>query len=69
MLVPKESGILVLLYFLPPKICFWRRRLEVRRSYLKEGFLACSSKALEIKWSGVCHEASLHWSFYLLKLG
>lgn len=61
MLVPKESGILVLLYFPPSKICFWRRRLEVRRSYLREGFLACSSKALEIKWS-------VPWSLTSLEL-
>lgn len=69
MLVARGRGDLVVLYFLPWKICFWRRRSEMQSSNLREGFLACSSEGLEIEWSGVCHEASLHWSFYLLKLG
>lgn len=66
MLVARGRGDLVLLYFLPWKICFCRRRSEMQSSNLREGILARSS---EIEWSGVCHEASLHWSFYLLKLG
>lgn len=37
---------------------------------LPEGGLSCLlPKAVEIEWSGVCHEASIHWSFYLSKLG
>lgn len=65
----QREGDLVLLHFLPWKICFCRRRSETQSSNLREGILACSPEGLEIGWSGACHEASLHWSFYLLKLG
>lgn len=37
---------------------------------LPEGGLSCLlPKVVEIEWSRVCHEASIHWSFYLSKLG
>jgi len=68
MLVPRGRAVIVLLCFLPQKFCFQRRRSEAQSGYLREGFLDCSSEALEIERSGVCHEASLHWSDCLLKL-